>query len=423
MSASKITVFLVSVLTGILGGAGWLNSFQSIQAVQEPEKEQKQEEEQEQEEDEAAVSDPVKLIQDQMAKLSGTTRTAEELLAKMGEPMAAFTAGEGELSDEEIAKAVELLRAKYPFESIRDRMSFQVQDSKPTQVQRDSSADQTESSQVEFQTFSMRANALAQLHSNEVNEFINRPGAGFMRSRSVSPYELPTRGRWANQIQSRSVDSALLGEPLVELKKRDPNSEQKDHYAAVLSLSKNGMPTLELTEYFHGEASRGFVSPPSLGLVKSLDEVTGFESHRMRFDEKWNGSIRIASKETLMGYSSVPDNMAVDWKVNRLQLVSLLLHDEPRVYVAENLPNMEELSGADVETRALSDFEVQGLEKLRQGKQVVTAATPNRLQMIGALRAKAQCMQCHDVKENELLGAFSYEFLRSPQVEVRSTGL
>ena len=110
----------------------------------------------------------------------------------------------------------------------------------------------------------------------------------------------------------------------------------------------------------------------------------------------------------------------VDWKLNRMQLVSLLLHDEARVYVSDNLPDMEELSGADVETRGLDPFELDALNKLRNGEAIVTAATPNRLQMMGGLRATHDCMQCHNVKEDELLGAFSYEFLRDPKLDLKA---
>ena len=103
-----------------------------------------------------------------------------------------------------------------------------------------------------------------------------------------------------------------------------------------------------------------------------------------------------------------------------MQLVSLLLHDEARVYVSDNLPDMEELSGADVETRGLDPFELDALIKLRNGEAIVTAATPNRLQMMGGLRATQDCMQCHNVKEDELLGAFSYEFLRDPKLDLKA---
>ena len=47
-----------------------------------------------------------------------------------------------------------------------------------------------------------------------------------------------------------------------------------------------------------------------------------------------------------------------------------------------------------------------------------TASTPNRIEMLGALRATKQCMQCHQVPSGTLLGAFSYELRRDPPIKV-----
>ena len=76
--------------------------------------------------------------------------------------------------------------------------------------------------------------------------------------------------------------------------------------------------------------------------------------------------------------------------MTRLELVSLLKHDTPKVYVAEHLPNMEELR--DAETRKLNDFERQSLASLRDGEDVIVQATLNRIHLFGSLRpAKNAC--------------------------------
>ena len=37
--------------------------------------------------------------------------------------------------------------------------------------------------------------------------------------------------------------------------------------------------------------------------------------------------------------------------------------------------------------------------------------------MLGSLRATKECLQCHRVEHGALLGAFSYELLRDPQID------
>ena len=106
--------------------------------------------------------------------------------------------------------------------------------------------------------------------------------------------------------------------------------------------------------------------------------------------------------------------------MHRLELVSLLKHEKPAVYVSRSLPRMEDLK--DVKTRALSRFEQSALKQLRDGEDVVTKASLNRIEMIGSLRATKQCQQCHDVKSGALLGAFSYELLRDPQLDPKKHG-
>ena len=36
---------------------------------------------------------------------------------------------------------------------------------------------------------------------------------------------------------------------------------------------------------------------------------------------------------------------------------------------------------------------------------------PNRIRMVGSLRAGKDCMECHSIRRGELLGAFSYELV------------
>jgi hypothetical protein len=86
--------------------------------------------------------------------------------------------------------------------------------------------------------------------------------------------------------------------------------------------------------------------------------------------------------------------------------VGLLFHNEPVVYVSENLPRMDELRGAP--TRPLDGFEATALEKLRSGEDLLVAEAPNGVRMLGAIRSLKQCGTCHGSTRGTLLGAFSY---------------
>ena len=88
-----------------------------------------------------------------------------------------------------------------------------------------------------------------------------------------------------------------------------------------------------------------------------------------------------------------------EWGVLRLELVSLLLHDRPVVYVSESLPRMDKLRGAP--TRPLDSFEAAALEKLRGGEYLLVADAPDGARMLGAIRSVKECTSCHGGKRGE----------------------
>ena len=359
-----------------------------------------------------------------------TPKTAEDLLELLDAKTDGYVLRPpGNLSEQEVEKAVKLLRERYPITSLRPRLGTHAT---PRATANDITS--TEQPRSRFYGGHRRVTALEKLHSDEVNNFINREGNGFTRMPSISPYDLKFDGRYATRLQSKPIESDLRSEPQVALKSKAPvASEQTSRLPSdwiarqrtQYEMSENGMPTNEMATMFHAANAFNFAPGSANGLVKNVDEVAGFEAHRTRFREDWNQSITMATREQIKNFFKQRLNeeepaVDVDWKLNRMQLVSLLLHDEARVYVSDNLPDMEELSGADVETRGLDPFELDALNKLRNGEAIVTAATPNRLQMMGGLRATHDCMQCHNVKEDELLGAFSYEFLRDPKLDLKA---
>ncbi|MCZ7644366.1 MAG: hypothetical protein M5U26_03645 [Planctomycetota bacterium] len=102
----------------------------------------------------------------------------------------------------------------------------------------------------------------------------------------------------------------------------------------------------------------------------------------------------------------------------RVELVSLLEHEEPVVY-EKDLTKMPDLSmGAmpkETRTRTLTVFERDALAQLRRGRDEVYHRDRDTDYMVGSLRASAGCLKCHSVKQGDLLGALTYRISQSPK--------
>jgi hypothetical protein len=127
-----------------------------------------------------------------------------------------------------------------------------------------------------------------------------------------------------------------------------------------------------------------FSDPFDFGYIKDRLHVAGFRPHQI---------------------DKAPTN-AEDWRVERLDLVGLLLHLEPVVYVTDILPQMDELRGAP--TRKLDSFEEAGLDFFKLGGDMYLKETSDGIRMLGAVRNMKQCVACHGGQRGDLLGAFSY---------------
>jgi hypothetical protein len=71
---------------------------------------------------------------------------------------------------------------------------------------------------------------------------------------------------------------------------------------------------------------------------------------------------------------------------------------------------MDELRKAP--TRPLDEFEAEGLKELRRGEDLFVRDAPSGRRMLGAVRSAKQCVACHGGQRGDLLGAFSYTFVR-----------
>jgi hypothetical protein len=90
----------------------------------------------------------------------------------------------------------------------------------------------------------------------------------------------------------------------------------------------------------------------------------------------------------------------------RTQLVGLVVHPQPVVYMTADMPNMADV--AKIPVRPLDAFETLGLKALREGASLFARENSNRVRMLGPIRAAKQCTECHGCERGQLLGAFSY---------------
>jgi len=298
---------------------------------------------------------------------------------------------------------VQRLRNRYPYVSMANRLKHEATkksngDPKLSSatLQRIQTADKRFEKQrtAKFAYSMIRSESLRLLHEEEVETFIGRPGAGRMRMTPPGPSYLP-----GNPPRDLPLASNEMIRSSDETPVRLPKTKPAASARGVL------LPSQQSLQALHQNGEAAFLSPRSFGYVKNRNEVAGFQSHGFAF------APRLLSHTARPWYRKDKEL----WAMHRLELVSLLKHEKPAVYVSRSLPRMEELH--KVKTRSLSRFEQTALEQLRDGEDVVMKASLNRIEMIGSLRATKQCQQCHDVKSGALLGAFSYELLRDPQLD------
>jgi hypothetical protein len=299
------------------------------------------------------------------------------------------------------------LRSQYPFESLTDRLSYEEHRAGKSDSARPKlsdfaakSLDAMEASLETQKRFDLRTRALQALHSDRVEEFIGREGFGISRLPMPTPYHLQLPE--APSLPLASVSSAALqqeGRRLLPiprtLKDRGANPDR--------------LPALSMLRGVHIDSRGNFLNLAAWGFVKNKDNVSGFVGHGFSYSPQI-----VEPRVPNDGQPAQPDPQH-PWHTTRLELMSLLKHDKPAVYVSENLPRMSDLKKTKV--REPTEFEQQALELLKNGEDLAADATLNRILMLGAVRAGKQCLDCHNAKRGELLGAFSYELRRDPPVK------
>ena len=350
-----------------------------------------------------------------------------------------------ELTSRELKRLTDHYRKKYPYRSLRQRLAHEkrLPNNRPLPILTKETAkrlDDTDNPKGTWKSRSaygatLRSQSLAMLHSDNVRRFITQEGFGIQRFGPPAPSMLELPEAKSVPLDTPPVASAKhFDDPEIELPTREA-----DYYKLIgknwIDIPEKEREVIAMREYgkwmrrnnplvlpsptrlydVHEESVRNFASRWTNGHVRDIDNVAGFEPHAVsqvpRVDTyaPWQGVSFLFNGDEMKARATKRV-----WSVTRMQLVSLLKHDKPGVYLSDNLPRMEQL--ADARTRPLDGFEEGALEKLRRGEDIVTTARTNRIHMLGAVRAAKRCLECHDVHRGELLGAFSYELTRKKPI-------
>jgi hypothetical protein len=221
-----------------------------------------------------------------------------------------------------------------------------------------------------LQGSSSRADRLQRLHKRTTEAFVNSDGFGIVRmmhpmsDAHVMPMERPEV-----PLQPGPPVVWTHGEKFDVLPKAERYSDRA-RFAGV-----------------HVSGLTDFTFSDGWGYLKDRDRVAGFFSHR---------------------FSKVPTTS--EWTVHRIELVGLLKHAEPKVYLSDKLPAMDDLR--DAPTRPLDAFETAGLAAIRKGEEGFAAQRPDVVRYMGAIRSAKQCAECHGGQRGDLLGAFAYTLRR-----------
>ena len=266
------------------------------------------------------------------------------------------------------------MQTLYPKESLAERLNYEVARSigdAPIAIREievppapDESNDAADDSRAH-----RRREGLQELHSQTFAEFAAANGFGATRMQSFR--------RWSLRVDPLPTPKPFPQRPQITTR---PTAIQNSDFAAV----NEAPPPLPR----QSEVVRQFTERINGVYIPTRQQAVGFVPHAFADPPKIHGS------------------SAEDWQLSRLELVSLLKFDAPRVYLSEHLPRMDELRNA--ETRPADEFEQQALQQLRNGEDIVVDQQLNTIRMVGAVRATKQCLDCHSVRRGELLGAFSY---------------
>jgi hypothetical protein len=293
---------------------------------------------------------------------------------------------------------VNRLRAEHPYQSLAARLAYEspgtaghATGSRPAEAADESSVERLIEPDLPRFVAALdggwparqRSAALRALHSRSSERFIRSAGFGVTRmsgpdrnperyvelppDRPIALPRVPERPSWLDGRDARGLD--VLNQPLAN------------------------PPRHQVLEDMHFDSYADFVNSEGFGHVSGPRLAAGFQPHHFR----------------RLPELGADESDHQPWLLVGLELISLLKSEPPAVYVSDHLPRMSELQ--DAPTRPLDEFEHAALGELNRGEDLLVEQEPSKIRMLGALRSVEQCLDCHQVREGDLLGAFSYELI------------
>jgi hypothetical protein len=257
-------------------------------------------------------------------------------------------------------------RAKLAFESIAQRLPK----GRPISPRKPFDADSKKRWQDQDERIAElaagRADMLKALHERTRRFFVESYGAGSSRGFTIDPIAFMLDSSYGNGGESQPGAPADF--PLSPSEKANQVQPDDEFH----SLNRASL--------------YGFMAPTGFGYMKDRDHVSGFESHGFRH---W-----------------LAPEKGERWRVDHIQLVGILTHDPPLVYLTDKMPSMDQIRQG--KTRGLDYFEEIALPKLCDGEDLYIVQKNDTIRMLGAVRATKTCQKCHDAEIGDLLGAFSY---------------
>ena len=294
----------------------------------------------------------------------------------------------GWVTQERLAEValIDRLRTRFPVESLAQRLAGETQHAPNDETILLSPEVASELQQEHEEILDIhslngsREKRLKLLHDESYREFVASDGFGSRRTwpSSLQSLDLPDPQPVPMPNRPSLPDSYLAD------RERERQGYADQASPVALEIQTEG-------RNIHGSAKRLFLDVRQWGYVPDRDHVVGFQAHHVS-EVPHTGTLYTGETRR--------------WAIAQLQLVSLLKHDTPRVYVSENLPDMKEL--AEAKNRDLTKFEATALLPLERDTNLVIDEAPFAILMLGALRANESCQECHRVPKGALLGAFSY---------------
>ncbi len=196
------------------------------------------------------------------------------------------------------------LKRDYPFESIAERLPV-----RPASISNisDELSKRLDESEL-FMQPGLRASALRSLHESTLRAFAEQPNFGAARMSGI-----PTR-TWIEHLQR---GASTIRQPGL----RDLSAQLWQEIGQQVSMDAELRSDFsQLNDY----GIRSFVNSEGSGYVHDRQHVAGFTPH---------------------GFRDLPTSPS-QWSLQTLDLVGLVVHSKPVVYVSENLPRMDELRQA-----------------------------------------------------------------------------